>query len=105
MTLFVIGNGHLWGLVTPLSVILTAAHTLFCLGQPALKPFFRKGHLHVYRFCDEVWTFIVDKPTFRFENETIQSPNKIKVVACTAKAPAAVPVKSEVKSEVKTERS
>ncbi|KAJ9067568.1 Transcription initiation factor IIA subunit 2 [Entomophthora muscae] len=26
-----------------------------------------KGHLHTYRFCDDVWTFIIENPTFRFE--------------------------------------
>lgn len=44
-----------------------------------------KGHLHVYRFCDDVWTFVVDSANFRFENETIMA-KKVKVVACSAKA-------------------
>ncbi|KAJ3282144.1 Transcription initiation factor IIA small chain (TFIIA 13.5 kDa subunit) [Borealophlyctis nickersoniae] len=47
-----------------------------------------KGHLHVYRFCDDVWTFIVENPTFRFDAETV-SAEKVKVVACTVKPPAA----------------
>ncbi|KAI8848553.1 transcription initiation factor IIA, gamma subunit-domain-containing protein [Chytridium lagenaria] len=43
-----------------------------------------KGHLNVYRFCDDVWTFVIDKPNFRFENENITA-DKVKIVACTAK--------------------
>ncbi|KAJ3209584.1 Transcription initiation factor IIA small chain (TFIIA 13.5 kDa subunit) [Dinochytrium kinnereticum] len=43
-----------------------------------------KGHLNVYRFCDDVWTFVVDKPNFRFENENVTA-DKVKIVACTAK--------------------
>ncbi|KAL2915311.1 Transcription initiation factor IIA subunit 2 [Polyrhizophydium stewartii] len=42
-----------------------------------------KGHLHIYRLCDDVWTFIVERPTFRFENETVVA-DKVKVVACKA---------------------
>ncbi|KAJ3035400.1 hypothetical protein HDV00_003998 [Rhizophlyctis rosea] len=41
---------------------------------------------HVYRLRDDVSTFIVKKPTFRFDNENI-SADKIKLVACTAKVP------------------
>ncbi|KAI9101226.1 transcription initiation factor IIA, gamma subunit, helical domain-containing protein [Phlyctochytrium arcticum] len=49
-----------------------------------------KGHLHVYRFCDDVWTFIVDRPVFKLEgNETVYA-DRIKVVACTARAPPGV---------------
>jgi transcription initiation factor TFIIA small subunit len=43
-----------------------------------------KGQLHVYRFCDDVWTFDIQNANFRFENETI-SADKVKVVACSAK--------------------
>ncbi|EGF82690.1 hypothetical protein BATDEDRAFT_9833 [Batrachochytrium dendrobatidis JAM81] len=46
-----------------------------------------KGHLHIYRLCDDVWTFIVENPAFRFENETVTA-NKIKVVACKASTAA-----------------
>ncbi|KAJ3087530.1 Transcription initiation factor IIA small chain (TFIIA 13.5 kDa subunit) [Quaeritorhiza haematococci] len=47
-----------------------------------------KGHLLVYRFCDEVWTFVIEKPTFKMENEVV-SADKVKIVACAAKAPPA----------------
>ncbi|KNC98953.1 transcription initiation factor IIA subunit gamma [Spizellomyces punctatus DAOM BR117] len=46
-----------------------------------------KGHLHVYRFCDDVWTFIVDRPTFKLEGSETVHADRIKVVACTARAP------------------
>ncbi|KAI9017098.1 transcription initiation factor IIA, gamma subunit, helical domain-containing protein [Gaertneriomyces semiglobifer] len=46
-----------------------------------------KGHLHVYRFCDDVWTMVVDKPTFKLEGgETIEA-DRVKMVACTSRAP------------------
>ncbi|KAJ3101539.1 Transcription initiation factor IIA small chain (TFIIA 13.5 kDa subunit) [Phlyctochytrium planicorne] len=43
-----------------------------------------KGHLNVYRFCDDVWTFVVDKPTFRCDNDTV-SADKVKIVACASR--------------------
>ncbi|EEB07093.2 transcription factor TFIIA complex small subunit [Schizosaccharomyces japonicus yFS275] len=43
-----------------------------------------KGHLDTYRFCDEVWTFIIKNPSFRFDNETVAS-NKIRIVACATR--------------------
>ncbi|KAJ3227696.1 Transcription initiation factor IIA small chain (TFIIA 13.5 kDa subunit) [Clydaea vesicula] len=45
-----------------------------------------KGHLDEYRFCEDVWTFVIDNPTFRFENETV-TVEKAKIVACSVKAP------------------
>jgi transcription initiation factor TFIIA small subunit len=43
-----------------------------------------KGHLNVYRFCDDVWTFVVENPNFRFDSEVVTA-DRIKIVACTAK--------------------
>ena len=41
-----------------------------------------QGHLHTYRLCDDVWTFIVKNPSFKMEqNEQVTAP-KIKIVAC-----------------------
>ncbi|KAF7725613.1 Transcription initiation factor IIA small chain (TFIIA 13.5 kDa subunit) [Apophysomyces ossiformis] len=45
-----------------------------------------KGHLHTYRFCDEVWTFIIENPNFKFDQETVVA-DKVKIVACNAKRP------------------
>ena len=40
--------------------------------------------MHVYRFCDDVWTFIIENANFRFDQENVVA-DKVKVVACTAK--------------------
>ncbi|KAI8060435.1 transcription initiation factor IIA, gamma subunit-domain-containing protein [Gongronella butleri] len=45
-----------------------------------------KGHLDTYRFCDDVWTFIVENPSFRFDSEMVNA-DKVKIVACNAKKP------------------
>ncbi|ORZ25301.1 transcription initiation factor IIA, gamma subunit, helical domain-domain-containing protein [Absidia repens] len=45
-----------------------------------------KGHLHTYRFCDDVWTFIIENPNFKFDQNTLSS-DKVKIVACNAKRP------------------
>jgi transcription initiation factor TFIIA small subunit len=47
-----------------------------------------KGHLHTYRFCDNVWTFIIEDASFKGlpdgpENMTV---DKVKIVACDGKA-------------------
>ncbi|CAG8658789.1 6131_t:CDS:2, partial [Ambispora leptoticha] len=47
---------------------------------------FKGGRLHTYRFCDEVWTFIIENPNFRLDNDNI-AVDKIKIVACNAKKP------------------
>jgi transcription initiation factor TFIIA small subunit len=42
-----------------------------------------QGHLHTYRFCDNVWTFILTDATFKSEiSETL---SKVKIVACDSK--------------------
>ncbi|PSS31546.1 Transcription initiation factor IIA subunit 2 like [Actinidia chinensis var. chinensis] len=40
-----------------------------------------KGHLHTYRFCDNVWTFIIRDALFTNEvgRETV---GRVKIVAC-----------------------
>ncbi|RPB05951.1 transcription initiation factor iia small chain [Choiromyces venosus 120613-1] len=48
-----------------------------------------KGHLDTYRFCDEVWTFLIKDVTFKFQQG--QNPNvtadKVKIVSCNSKKP------------------
>ena len=41
-----------------------------------------KGHLHTYRLCDDVWTFIVKSPMFKMEGNEVISAQKIKIIAC-----------------------
>eukprot|EP00850_Spirogloea_muscicola_P018514 SM000170S02686 [mRNA] locus=s170:199025:200002:+ [translate_table: standard] len=43
-----------------------------------------KGHLHTYRFCDNVWTFVLEDATFKTDGET-QHVDRVKIVACDAK--------------------
>ncbi|KAJ1971977.1 Transcription initiation factor IIA subunit 2 [Dimargaris verticillata] len=45
-----------------------------------------KGSLRTYRLCDEVWTFIINKPTFKFDSEDITC-SRVKIVACNARKP------------------
>ncbi|KAJ9149052.1 hypothetical protein NKR23_g4572 [Pleurostoma richardsiae] len=47
-----------------------------------------KGSLDTYRFCDEVWTFLIKNVTFKMENggQTVMA-DKVKIVSCNAKKP------------------
>ncbi|GAA6022203.1 hypothetical protein JCM10207_003941 [Rhodosporidiobolus poonsookiae] len=50
-----------------------------------------KAHLNTYRLCDEVWTFILQNPTFKLENnsEVVTASGKCRIVACkSGDAPA-----------------
>ncbi|KAG6827308.1 Transcription initiation factor IIA small chain (TFIIA 13.5 kDa subunit) [Tricholoma furcatifolium] len=41
-----------------------------------------KGHLHLYRLCDDVWTFVVKNPSFKMESNEVVSVPRIKIIAC-----------------------
>ena len=43
-----------------------------------------KGHLHTYRFCDNVWTFILQDALFKNE-ESQENVGRVKIVACDSK--------------------
>ncbi|EEP75512.1 transcription initiation factor IIA gamma chain [Uncinocarpus reesii 1704] len=45
------------------------------------------GHLDTYRFCDEVWTFLIKDATFKLDNQTTVHADKIKIVSCNSKRP------------------
>ncbi|KAJ9161948.1 hypothetical protein NKR19_g1819 [Coniochaeta hoffmannii] len=51
-----------------------------------------KGSLDTYRFCDEVWTFLIKNVTFKMENggQTVTA-DKVKIVSCNAKRPGDAP--------------
>jgi len=49
---------------------------------------FKASHLKTYRFCDNVWTFVLKDVDFREGNETIKG-EKVKIVACDGKQNAA----------------
>ncbi|KAK3938782.1 transcription initiation factor IIA subunit 2 [Diplogelasinospora grovesii] len=47
-----------------------------------------KGSLDTYRFCDEVWTFMIKNVTFKLDNGgTSVTADKVKIVSCSAKKP------------------
>ncbi|KAJ9623108.1 Transcription initiation factor IIA subunit 2 [Taxawa tesnikishii (nom. ined.)] len=41
-----------------------------------------KGHLDTYRFCDEVWTFIIKDIKFKLDNSQPVEAEKVKIVSC-----------------------
>ena len=49
-----------------------------------------QGHLDTYRFCDEVWTFLIKDINFKLDNSTIVHADKVKIVSCNAKKPGEV---------------
>lgn len=44
-----------------------------------------KGHLHTYRFCDDVWTFVVKDVNLKMDNGDTINADKVKIVACNSK--------------------
>lgn len=45
---------------------------------------FKAGHLDTYRFCDNVWTFVLKDVEFREVQELVKV-DKVKIVACDGK--------------------
>lgn len=43
-----------------------------------------QGHLHTYRFCDNVWTFILQDALFKNEDSQ-ENVGRVKIVACDSK--------------------
>ncbi|KAL2153408.1 hypothetical protein VTH82DRAFT_4563 [Thermothelomyces myriococcoides] len=45
-----------------------------------------KGNLDTYRFCDEVWTFLIRNVKFKLENggQSVEA-DKVKIVSCSSK--------------------
>ncbi|MCJ1363630.1 Transcription initiation factor IIA small chain (TFIIA 13.5 kDa subunit) [Acarospora aff. strigata] len=46
-----------------------------------------KGHLDTYRFCDEVWTFLIKDVNFKLDNSSNIQADKVKIVSCNTKRP------------------
>ena len=44
-----------------------------------------QGHLDTYRFCDEVWTFILKDVKFKMDNAQQTEAERVKIVACQSK--------------------
>uniref|UniRef100_A0A673UW09 Transcription initiation factor IIA gamma chain n=1 Tax=Suricata suricatta TaxID=37032 RepID=A0A673UW09_SURSU len=51
--------------------------------QESLEELIR-GSLNIYRFCDNVWTFVLNDVEFREVTELIKV-DKVKIVACDGK--------------------
>lgn len=51
-----------------------------------------KGKLDTYRFCDEVWTFLLKDVTFKFQQGNVPpvTTDKIQIVSCNSKRPGEV---------------
>ncbi|GKA58239.1 transcription initiation factor IIA subunit 2 [Tanacetum coccineum] len=43
-----------------------------------------KGHLHTYRFCDNVWTFVLQNALFKYD-EGQENVGRVMIVACDSK--------------------
>ena len=46
--------------------------------------FLVQGHLHTYRFCDNVWTFILQDAMFKNDDRQ-ENVSRVKIVACDSK--------------------
>ena len=55
-----------------------------------LTTWLAKGHLDTYRFCDEVWTFLIKDVNFKLDNGTVVHADKVKIVSCNSKKPGEV---------------
>ena len=51
------------------------------------KCFSAQGHLETYRFCDDVWTFLVKDVHFKCEQGNTFQADKVKIVSCNSKRP------------------
>jgi transcription initiation factor TFIIA small subunit len=54
------------------------------LGYIAKSKVVLRGYLNTYRYCDDVWTFIVDNCELKIGDERL-NVNKIKIVACNSR--------------------
>ncbi|KAF1348736.1 transcription initiation factor IIA, gamma subunit [Delphinella strobiligena] len=55
------------------------------LGEKVKARMSFKGHLDTYRFCDEVWTFIIKNIKFKLDNSQQIEVDKVKIVSCQSK--------------------
>lgn len=50
--------------------------------MPGLTVYRPQGSLDNYRFCDEVWTFVIRNVSFKMDNSPPVHADKIKIVSC-----------------------
>lgn len=63
-------------------------HIASVLGEKVKARTSFKGHLDTYRFCDEVWTFVVRDCHFKMEGNAMVDVPRVKIVACLAREKA-----------------
>ncbi len=62
------------------------------VGEYLLTVVRAKGSLDTYRFCDEVWTFLIKNVTFKMDNSSqTVTADKVKIVSCNSKKPGEGP--------------
>lgn len=59
-------------------------NVLFKYAHAKFLSFFQ-GHLNTYRFCDNVWTFVLNNVEFKEVSELV-TVDKVKIVACDGKS-------------------
>lgn len=59
---------------------------LLSVEVPNLRHRREQGHLDTYRFCDDVWTFLIQNVTFKLENASVDA-DKVRIVSCSSKRP------------------
>jgi hypothetical protein len=57
------------------------------LGEKVKARMSFKGHLDTYRFCDDVWTFILKDIKFKLDNSQTIEVDKVRIVSCMFDAP------------------
>jgi len=60
------------------------------LGEKVKSRLTFKGHLETYRFCDDVWTFLVKDVKFKSDQNQEFTADKVKIVSCNSKKPGEV---------------
>ena len=80
-------------LIHTLSVFVCLEHALHCYHETRwltvagiLLANNTQGSLDTYRFCDEVWTFLIKNVTFKMDGgQSVVTADKVKIVSCSAK--------------------
>ena len=65
---------------------------------------FHSGKLCTYRFCDNVWTFVLKDVDMRVGHSELGSFPAVKIVACDAKAAVVVPANT-ANAEAKADKN
>lgn len=69
---------------TTISKLLLLIHFVVTVLMLIFSYNVKQGHLHTYRFCDNVWTFILQDALFKYD-EHQENVGRVKIVACDSK--------------------